>query len=419
MRKFIIAAFTAIVLLVAANYVYYNLGVYIDLHPDAQATTQTCTDEDTIYIMDGQRPVPFEIRGVNLGVGIPGKWATDYAIDKETYLRWFKQIQDLGANTIRVYTIQSEVFYDAFYEYNQNRQQPLYLLHGVWVNDYIQNSHRDAFDPDFQQKLMDDCRIVVDIIHGQRTFSLGRGVGSGRYRRDISPWVLGYIVGVEWEDMTVAYTNHKYPDRTEYIGKYLYTSPDASPFERMLCEVGDSMIAYETQRYKQQRLLAFSNWPTTDPLDYNKSITAFFMKCAKVDVEHICSTDAFLSGQFASYHIYPYYPNYLLYEEDKSDFFRTETGRINTYRTYLQRITDHHTMPVVISEYGVSTGRGMAQRDANTGRNQGNMSEQAQGEAIVQCYEDIMASGCAGSCVFTWQDEWFKRTWTRCTRWIC
>ena len=68
-------------------------------------------------------------------------------------------------------------------------------------------------------------------------------------------------------------------------------------------------------------------------------------------------------------------------------------------------------MPVVISEFGVSTGRGMAQRDQNTGRNQGHMSEQEQGQALAECWEDIMTSGCAGGCVFTWQDEWFKRTW--------
>lgn len=411
MRKFIIAAFTVIVLLFSANYAYYNLGIYIDLHPSVTATTQTVTDEDTIYLLDGNKQVPFEIRGVNLGVGIPGKWATDYAIDKETYLRWFAQIQEMGANTIRIYTIQSEPFYEAFYEYNKDREKPLYLLHGVWVNDYILNSHRDGFDPDFQKQFIDDCQMVVDIIHGKRNFTLGRGLGSGRYRHDISPWVLGYIIGVEWEDTTVTYTDHKFPERTQYEGEYLYTSPDASPFERMLCEVGDSMISYETQRYKQQRLLAFSNWPTTDPFDYSQEISAFFMKCAKMDAEHIRSTDAFLSGQFASYHVYPYYPDYLLYEKDQSNFLKTEDGRTNTYRTYLKRLADHHTMPVVISEYGVSTGRGMAQRDKNTGRNQGNMSEQEQGEALIQCYQDIMSVGCAGSCVFTWQDEWFKRTW--------
>ena len=96
--------------------------------------------------------------------------------------------------------------------------------------------------------------------------------------------------------------------------------------------------------------------------------------------------------------------------DDPRDFM-DEAGRLNTYRAYLSALTTHHTMPVVISEFGVSTGRGIAQKDANTGRNQGHMSETEQGEAILECYEDIIAAGCAGGCVFSWQDEWFKRTW--------
>ena len=411
MKKFIIAACIVVALAFAWNEAYYRLGIYVDLHPDTPVTTFMTTDADTIYMEKDGKIEPFEIRGVNMGVGIPGEWATDFAIDKETYLRWFAWIQEMGANTIRVYTILHNDFYDAFYEYNKDREDPLYLIHGVWVNDYIQNSHRDAYDEDFQQTFLDDCKTVVDILHGKKNLNLGYGIGSGSYRSDVSPWVIGYILGVEWEDVTVAYTNHKYPERNSYEGTYMYTTEDASPFEAMLCEVGDKIIAYESERYKQQRLIAFSNWPTTDPFDYPEDITAFFMKCAKVDVEHIQTTDAFLSGQFASYHVYPYYPDYLNYVEDKSGFFRTEDGRINTYRTYLSMLTEHHTMPVVISEYGVSTGRGMAQRDYNTGRNQGNMSEDEQGQAIIDCYEDIMSVGCAGSCIFTWQDEWFKRTW--------
>ena len=141
------------------------------------------------------------------------------------------------------------------------------------------------------------------------------------------------------------------------------------------------------------------------------------MKCAQVDVEHIKSTEDFLAGQFASYHVYPYYPDYLNYVDDWGAYgldgrdYALTDGRRNTYRAYLQMLSDHHTMPVVISEFGVSTGRGMAQRDQNTGRNQGNMSEQGQGQALVDCWMDIKASGCNGGCVFSWQDEWFKRTW--------
>ena len=245
--------------------------------------------------------------------------------------------------------------------------------------------------------------------------------GSGTYRRDISQWVIGYILGVEWEDVTVIYTDKKFADNenyTPYKGKYFYSTEDASPFECMLTRIGDKVVEYESHRYKQQRMIAFSNWPTTDPFEYPEEIERFFMKCAEVDVEHIKTTEDFLSGQFVSYHVYPYYPDYLAYVKDWNQLgfdditpYRTKSGSLNTYRAYLSMLTRHHTMPVVISEFGVSTGRGMAQKDLNTGRNQGNMSEKDQGQALVDCYEDIKSVGCSGCCVFSWQDEWFKRTW--------
>ena len=447
MKKFILAACIVVGLLFVGYYAYYHMGFYVAVHSDEPVTTFMKTDEDTIYMERDGVYEPFEIRGVNLGVGIPGEWATDYAIDEETYLRWFAYIQELGANTIRVYTLLQDDFYNAFYEYNTAREaageEPLWLIHGVWVNDYVQFSHRDAYDDDFLQTLLEDSRTLVDVLHGKKSLSLGRGLGSGSYRKDVSPWVIGYILGVEWEDVTVAYTNEKYPGRNSYQGTYMVTTEDATPFEAMLAQVGDSIIEYETERYRQQRLVAFSNWPTTDPFLYPADITSQFMKCAQVDVEHIRTTDAFLSGYFASYHVYPYYPDYLHnvldpiglvdsshrdmsqyyltteggipYEEmmtgdSRVDYYDSD-GHLNTYYAYLKVLNEYHTIPVVISEYGVSTGRGMAQRDYYTGRNQGHMTEWEQGYALIDCYEDIMDAGSAGSCIFTWQDEWFKRTW--------
>ena len=50
----------------------------------------------------------------------------------------------MGAHTVRVNTILNDEFYNALYEYNKNNDDPLWLIHGVWINDYVQNSHRDA-----------------------------------------------------------------------------------------------------------------------------------------------------------------------------------------------------------------------------------------------------------------------------------
>ena len=93
MKKFIAIACAVVLAIFAVYYAYYHMGMYIDTDPDAPVTTFMKTDSDTIYMERDGEYEPFEIRGVNMGVGIPGEWATDYAIDKETYLRWFAEIQ--------------------------------------------------------------------------------------------------------------------------------------------------------------------------------------------------------------------------------------------------------------------------------------------------------------------------------------
>lgn len=422
LKKFIIILLVAVLLFVTVDSAYYRLGIYVDLNPKKTVETFVKTEGNKILLNSGGGYKDFEIKGVNLGSGEPGEWATDFDIDKQTYKRWFKYIKEMGANTIRVYTVQRDVFYNAFYEYNKNNPDPLYMLHGVWVNDYVQNSHRDAYAKEFYDTFLSDCRTMLDVIHGNKKLALGRmaSAGHGTYLKDVSPWVIGYILGVEWDDMTVAYTDDTYSDDENYTsfkGEYMYTGKDASVFETMLCKVGNTVLQYESERYKTQKLIAFSNWPTTDPFSYPEAVRHLYMKSAYVDAENIKTTDKVISGQFASYHVYPYYPDYLNWTDDwstlgitdKTPFYDGE--KLNTYRAYLSMLTSHHTLPVVISEFGVSTGRGMAHRDLNTGRNQGNMSEKEQGAALVSCYNDIMAAGCAGSCVFSWQDEWFKRTW--------
>ena len=410
MKKFIVACCCIFVVAALGLYAYFYEGVFIDLDPDKPVETWTVQDGKTIYVNQGDGLEEFEIRGVDLGAGIPGHFATDYAIDKETYLRWFQQIKDMGANTIRVYILLGTDFYEAFYEFNKDNPDPLYLIHGVWIDDYVQNSHMDAFNAEYLTRFKEDIRTVIDVIHGQRLIELGHLSGTGSYTKDVSPWVLGYLLGVEWEARTVAYTDLEEVGRSVYEGAYLKTTADATPFEAMLAEAGDEAFQYESTRYKEQRLVAFSNWPTTYPFDYPEALKTFYEKYASVDVENIVASDAVLSGMFASYHIYPYYPDYL---RNLAEYYTSTDpqGEVNTYYTYLKLINEHHSIPVVISEFGVPTSRGVAQIDANTNRNQGAMSELEQGEAIARCYQNIMDAGCAGSIIFSWQDEWFKRTW--------
>ncbi|MCQ4637260.1 hypothetical protein NE619_11050 [Anaerovorax odorimutans] len=407
MKKFLIVCACLLLGYMGLNYVYYNTS--FPWTPDSgkplevQAKTQ---GKDILMKKDGGWE-KITVCGMNMGSGYPGHYATDFAINYNTYIQWFKMMQAMNVNVLRIYTIQNDTFYKAFYDYNKGRKNPLYLIHGIWVDDYAMRSHLDAFSKEVHDAFIDDCKKVVDIIHGRRHIGFNSDYGSGEYEWDISPYVIGYVAGVEWEPDLVVYTNDKRDEIKEYQGTYFSTEEGASPFECFLAETGDRMMEYEVKKYSQQRLLAFANWPETDPLDHklwSKERTNNFVK---VDVEHIRQEAAVKSGTFASYHVYPYYPPFMYYEKQ---FLKN--GRKNGYKTYLKALNKHHAdKPVLVTEFGLPSARGIAQRDLNRGLDQGNLSEDEQGKGLQLLFTDIMDSGCAGGMVFTWQDEWFKRTW--------
>lgn len=437
MKRFIITISCLLCALLAAVGCYYAGLIHIDFDAIDEPAISVRTQGASIQLLTESGWQDFQMRGVNLGSGMPGAWSTDYAIDEATYLRWFAQMQEMGANVVRVYSIQSPAFYRALKRFNEaSPAAPLYLLQGVWVNDYAQNSHVDAYDRSFYRQLVMDCKAAVDVLHGKRfILSNDSGGANGLFLTDVSRWTLGYVVGAEWMDTTVAYTDEGYPGMAGYSGDYLCTAEEASPFEIMLARVGDALIAYESERYSQQRLVSFANARSTDPFDYPEEVRQFFRKCASIDAEHIRAAEGFRAGLFASYSCYSYDLDYLSVMEpaqwqsltaeyvDFSDCFHaaflvpeevgeaSQANQANTYLAYLKLLNAHHRMPVVILEFGAGSGRGLAQSNTATSLREGHFSEAEQGDAILACWQDILSSGSAGGCVFSWQDEWHKRTW--------
>ncbi len=171
-----------------------------------------------------------------------------------------------------------------------------------------------------------------------------------------------------------------------------------------MAEQAETAIAYEMERYGEQRPVALCNWCTTDPLAHPNEPNAAVEDAVSVDVEHIRAAEAFEAGFFASYHVYTYYP----------EFFSYDTKYLagdDPYLAYLQELTAYHTMPVLVAEYGIPASRGIAHINTVTGMSQGHVSEEQQGEWLITLNEDIRSAGCMGGLIFNWQDEWFKRTW--------
>lgn len=191
MKKFLI--FCAAILTIAAG--VYSLFRFTSLiNPFAWVVQQepiAVTRDKEIYLNREGKLELFEIKGVDLGAGIPGHFATEFAIDYDTYMEWFALIQEMNANTIRIYTISDPAFYHAFYDYNKDNLDPLYLIHGVWVEDSVMRASNHAYAPEFIDVFMEDSRIAIDVIHGRRIIGYHSRYGYGMYQYDVSPWCLG------------------------------------------------------------------------------------------------------------------------------------------------------------------------------------------------------------------------------------
>lgn len=110
MKRFIIGISAIILLLFIGFIAVFYGGFYVDSGRDNHVNTFVRTENKEILIKDKDKWKPFEVRGMDMGSGIPGEWSTDYAITKETYLHWFQLIQEAGANTLRVYSVQNPSF---------------------------------------------------------------------------------------------------------------------------------------------------------------------------------------------------------------------------------------------------------------------------------------------------------------------
>lgn len=408
MKKFII--FSIIIVLSAfLSFKYiYLIRNKASVYTENGISYMSKVDNKSFYIDRYGKWEKSFVKGVNIGAAKPGAFPGELAITKVDYLRWFKEISAMNADTIRVYTILTPEFYNALYEHNKTSLKPIYIFQGVWINEDDLSKFEDAHNPIIKNGFKEDIKTLIDIMHGNAELKPQRGHASGVYTKDVSSYVIGWILGLEWDPNFVENTNKVNEKLTSFDGKYLYTEK-ASPFEVFLAESGDYAIDYETETYKMQRPLSFTNWVTTDTLNHpNEPLKKEDM--VEVNTEHIKKNDSFKPGLFASYHIYPYYPDFMNYQHDYATY-TDKDGKINTYKAYLKDLIKEHTVPVLVAEFGIPASRGMAHKNIHMGYNQGDVDEKSQGEMDAAMLQDIYDEGYAGGLVFTWQDEWFKRTW--------
>ncbi|MGH7771501.1 MAG: tetratricopeptide repeat protein [Candidatus Binatia bacterium] len=367
-----------------------------------------------LEIYNNRRWSKFFIKGINIGLGLPGYFPGEYPIKMATYLKWFKHISELGINAIRVYTIHPPSFYEALYKFNEGPQQKLYLFQGIWA-ELPQDNNFD--DKNYLAEVRQNIKNAIDVVYGNAKLPERPGYPHGAYDYDVSPITVGPIFGREWESCAVKTFNERRGRKLGNLKGEFLSIDQGSAFEVWVTQIGEFSQSYEYEKYKTSHPISVVNWPTLDPLNHPSESTyeeelAFQGIKARGDIcnenEDMESLDLSKirvekgAGFFATYHPYPYYPDFMNYDylEEK-----------NPYLTYLEALKRHHgDQPVLVAEFGVPSSREVTHWHRD-GWHHGGHSEAKQGEINGLLMKAIYEAGVAGGILFSWFDEWFKRNW--------
>ena len=409
MKKFIAAAVLLLVMGVGLYLSVFYGGFYLRLGGRYGPSVPFQTEGPSFQRWNGQSYDPMLLRGVDISSSLPGHYAAAYAPTKEDYLRWLEAIGEMGANAVRAATILDDDFYNALYAYNTGHTQPLYLLQGFGVSDSAGFGSKDAYDKGFLDALLRNGRGMVDVVHGRKNQAGGMTRDGSSYRKDVSPWTVGFLVGTEWSPDTISYTDHSPLHSGVYQGTYFQTTADATPFEAVMTQVMDGITRYETDKYGVQRPIGFLCDPSHDFLEYEEVYARQLSKHARTDPEHVVPLPSMVAGRFAAYQLYDFCDSFSVrlsagQEQALGPLLEgLPTGE--PYGGYLELLSRYHTMPVIAAGYGFSSSRGATL--LNTPPN----DERAQGQRLVEVSQALESSGWAGGFLSTWQDEWERTSW--------
>ncbi len=341
-------------------------------------------DNSGFHIYNNDQWDELIIKGVNIS-------PITMDMKEKDYLKWFNDIGEMKANSIRVNTIQPPEFYKALSVYNRNTVNPIYLFQGVLIDEILLNEIQDPFKLDNIVPFKEDINKTIDVIHGKE----------GKYNTDVSHYLMGYILGLKWDPELVDFTNKNRQDKKEFDGKFVFTD-GARPFENFLANVMDHTLNYEAEKYKWQHPISFVNSVTTDILTHT------YEPIREEDLvsinPNVIQTKNTIAGQFASYEAFPYYPEFLNLNPKYTKFI-DHRGKVNNYAGYLKDLIAAHDLPVIISDFGLPSSRGLSSVSVH-GYNKGFLSETDQGSLLASMYEDIITQGGVGGFIYNWQDQW-------------
>ena len=395
-----------------------------EVNKPSQTQVRYRSADGFLWRLNGSNWEKFYVSGINLGPGAPGYFPSKPPTDGLMYKQWIDEASRTNANVLRLYTLLPPGFYRAYKHYLRGGGQ-MQLMQQIWISD---PPNKDLYEPAFVDETRREIRYVVDAIHGHGDIPPKRARGNGIYENDVAGDVMAILLGRELEPSVAQQTNIINGGKTKYEGRFV-TVHNANATEVWFAEMRDYLVGYEQDTYNWQHPVAIVNWPPMDPLTHPTEATNLEEvkyrirkgeqlaipkgleddnDATAIDEAKYRATGNLYAGFFASYHVYPYYPDFLLL--DPQYLNARDAEGVNPVYGYLKDLRAHIPHALVITEYGMPSSMGISHFHPY-GWHHGGHNEDQQAQILVRLAKTIRETGCAGGVVFELMDEWYKHNW--------
>jgi len=247
------------------------------------------------------------IKGVNLGIALPGKWFSEFPSSRDTYLSWLEGIAGMNANVVRVYTLLDPLFYKTLDEFNRSSAKKLLLIQEVWPDDEAPGNN--LFHSEYANRYKREIETDIKALTGKARIPKRSGRAWGNYDTDVSKYLLGIVIGREitWE--VANKTNQLNKDRSGYRGRYVSAAEGSRALESWVAEMCDH-AARKLRESGLQTPVGFVSWPTLDPMTHPTESTSGLPEEKEhedievLDPKHITASKAFAGGGYLVATIY-------------------------------------------------------------------------------------------------------------------
>lgn len=369
---------------------------------------------------DGKTFKPFWPVGASWTATLPGNFPAKQLATRAQLDRWLATMAEMGGNTVRLHGIAPPSFYQALRNWNLwHQDKPIFLLQGVWLigPEDDETLAKDYLQPPIIAGFSAEVERAVDVVHGRYPTPPGGKAepGVAGDDADVSPWLLGFVIGRELDPDIVAATHalHPEPSQQRFVaGKYLRIE-NVLPMTAFWVSQMDHAIDYEQRTYGAQHPVGMANSPALDPLVHPTEPPPPQPSLDRdgLDLSTLTILPAATAGVFLGYAAYPWGPDFAMYQPEYAAV--SDQDGPNPLQGYLQALRDHDPkLGIVLLETGVPSSLGCGHY-APSGLNQGGLSEVEQGWAQLRLLRTAVQAGMHGAFLAAMTDEWFRRDWIR------